>query len=171
MILEVGYANVSITDLCARIEMPRKAFYRYFDNKETALLALVEHTLAEYDGFNNKVPPEHRSLLSELEEYFKFWYKNRTLLDVFTQNNIFSILLNASINYPVGDMISIAKFLPEDDAQTQRQIFRFAICGLTLMMVDWYERGFKESFADMAKYACRAISKPLFPNLESLGFQ
>ncbi len=170
MINDIGYESITVTNLCRRMEMPRKAFYRYFDSKESVLDALIEHTLSEYRGFHTGVPPERRSLIAELEGYFKYWYERRALLDTFSKNNILSRLIDASLNYPVGDMINVAKFLPEDDTATRRQIFRFAICGLTVMMLDWYKRGFQESFSGMAKYACRMLSRPLFPDLASLGF-
>ncbi len=170
MMRSTDYSDISITDLCEKMGIPRKAFYRYFDSKDDVIDAILDHMFQEYKGFHTGVPPERRSLTAELEEYFKFWYKNRALLDAFTKNKMLARLMDTSINYPVGSMISVAKFLPEDNEQTRRQVFRFAICGLTLMMIDWYERGFTESFYDMANYACRTLSKPLFPELERLGF-
>lgn len=171
MMKETDYSSISITDLCARIPMPRKAFYRYFDTKDDALDALLMHTLAEYQGFHNGTPPKQRSLVSELEEYFKFWLEKRDFLDAFAKSNILGRLIETSIHYPVGDMISVAKFLPDEVEDMRGQIFRFAICGLSLMMIDWYRGGYAQSASFMAKAACRMLSVPLFPALSELGFQ
>ena len=46
------FDDISITELCEFVGMPRKSFYRYFDSKEDALEALIDHTLGEYTGFN-----------------------------------------------------------------------------------------------------------------------
>ena len=170
MMTEGDYASISITDLCNRLTMPRKAFYRYFDTKDDALNALLEHTLAEYEGFHSGVPPKQRSLVAELEGYFNFWYERRAFLDAFSKSNILGKLIETSIHYPVGDMISMAKFLPSEDENMRGHIFRFAICGLSLMMLDWYRGGFAQSSSYMAKAACRMLSRPLFPDLTELGF-
>ena len=45
------YEEITITEICERMSMPRKAFYRYFDSKEDALSALIDHSMAEYGGF------------------------------------------------------------------------------------------------------------------------
>ena len=36
------YEDISISDLCARLQIPRKSFYRYFTNKDGALFALID---------------------------------------------------------------------------------------------------------------------------------
>ena len=45
-----AYEDISVTLLCQSIDIPRKAFYRYFDTKEDALHALIDHTLNECDA-------------------------------------------------------------------------------------------------------------------------
>ncbi len=169
MICEVGYEDVTVTELCLRMGLQRKTFYRYFDSKDAAFSALVEHTLSEYSGFHKDVRRGQRSLTAELEEYFKFWYKNRALLDVFAKNDLLARLMEISINYPVSDRISIKKFFREEDDATLQHMLRFAIGGLNTIMLDWYKRGFNESFSTMAGYACRALSRPLFPDLSIFG--
>ena len=78
---EKKYEEITITELCDRMEMPRKAFYRYFDSKDDALIALIDHSMSEYMGFSvDRSGETRRSLVSELEEYFKFWYQKRDLL-------------------------------------------------------------------------------------------
>ena len=43
------YEEISISDLCDRLEIPRKSFYRYFSSKDGALAALLDHTLMEFE--------------------------------------------------------------------------------------------------------------------------
>ena len=45
------YEDISISDLCDRMGIPRKSFYRYFSGKEGALAALIDHTLMEFEQF------------------------------------------------------------------------------------------------------------------------
>ena len=45
------FDEISVSDLCDEIGIPRKSFYRYFSGKDGALYALIDHTLLTYDGF------------------------------------------------------------------------------------------------------------------------
>ena len=42
-----SYEKIALTDLCQKLGVPRKTFYRYFPTKEDCLLALIDHTLAD----------------------------------------------------------------------------------------------------------------------------
>ena len=165
-----SYYEISITELCEKLAMPRKTFYRYFDSKEDALYALIEHTMSEYQSFPASPGQDGvRTLASEIENYYKFWICHKPLLDVLSKNNMLEKILEVSVSFPVKDMVSLQKFLPDDSEWAREKIFKFAVCGLCFQMIDWYKSGFKTSISDMARISCRTLSKPLFPNLEQLG--
>ena len=165
-----AYSEISITELCEKLSMPRKTFYRYFDSKEDALYALIEHTMSEYQSFPAAPNQDGlRTLTSEIENYYKFWICHKPLLDVLSKNNMLEKLIEVSVSFPVKDMVSLQKFLPDDSEWAREKIFKFAVCGLCFQMIDWYKSGFKTSIADMARISCRTLSKPLFPNLDKLG--
>lgn len=167
---EKKYEEITITELCDRMEMPRKAFYRYFDSKDDALIALIDHSMSEYAGFSvDRSGETRRSLVSELEEYFKFWYQKRDLLAALDRSGLIGNLIERTVNYPINDRILIAKFLPNDDSATREIIFKFAFSGLVYTMINWYRNGFAVTTRDMAKSACRMLREPLFPTLSDGG--
>ena len=51
------YEEISVSDLCDRLSIPRKAFYRYFSGKEGALLSLIDHTLMTFHAFHPASAP------------------------------------------------------------------------------------------------------------------
>ena len=164
------YEDISITELCQRMDMPRKAFYRYFDSKEDALYALIDHSMSDYSGFTvDRSCETARSLTSELEEYFKFWYAKRDFLDALDRSGLMGTLIERTINYPVNDRVSIVKFLPHEDDMTREKVLKFAFSGLVYTMIGWYREGFKPSAREMAKIACRMFREPLFPGLDEIG--
>ena len=166
------YETISVTALCEKMDMPRKAFYRYFDSKDDALQALIEHTMGEYTSLGAAWDETgHRSLRLELEQFFTFWQKNRDMLDALDHSALLGKLVHISSGFPVKDMISLEKFLPNEPTWTRPHIFKFAICGLISMMLDWYEGGFSSSSAEMSALACRMLAHPLFPNLAALGIR
>lgn len=164
------YEDITITELSDRMNMPRKAFYRYFDSKEDALCALIDHTMSEYSGFTvDRSGDPHRSLRRELEEYFKFWISKKHLLTALDRSGLVGTLIERNISYPVSDVIMLEKFLPKEDREMSEYIFKFAFSGLVYTMINWYREGFKTSTSDMARIACRMLREPLFPNLLQFG--
>ena len=67
------FDEISVSDLCDRLGIPRKSFYRYFSSKDGALHALYDHTLMEFyetgsiDGLRGGTPA------GDLERLFGFW--------------------------------------------------------------------------------------------------
>lgn len=164
------YAEISITELCESLNMPRKTFYRYFDGKEDTLYALIEHTMSEYQSFSPTPRADGaRTLMGEIENYYKFWICHKPLLDALSKNDLLEKIFEVSVNFPVNDMVSLSKFLPNDSEWARERIFKFAVCGLCFQMIDWYKSGFGTSISDMARISCRTLSKPLFPDLDKLG--
>lgn len=165
-----SYSEISITELCKNLGMPRKTFYRYFESKEDTLYALIEHTMNEYQYFfTDSGRDGKRTLSGEIGNYYKFWICHKPLLDALYKNNMLEKIMEVSINFPVNDMVNIKKFLPDDTDWAREKIFRFAICGLCFQMIDWYRDGFKVSIEDMSKLSCRMLSRALFPNLDRHG--
>ena len=165
-----SYEDITITELCERMDMPRKSFYRYFDSKEDALHALIDHSMSDYSGFSvDRSGETARSLTRELEEYFKFWYKKRDFLDAIDRSGLMGTLIERTINYPVGDRVHMAKFLPNEDELSRDKVFKFAFSGLVYTMIAWYRDGFAESTHDMAKISCRMLREPLFPGIFAAG--
>lgn len=166
------YDEITITELCERMNMPRKAFYRYFDSKEDALSALIDHSMSEYNGFMvDRSAETNRSLTLELEEYFLFWYEKRELLSALDKSGLIGNLIERTVNYPIGDRIVIARFLPDDNDKVREIIFKFAFSGLVYTMIGWYRNGFDVSTREMAETACRLFREPLFPNLKNIGIE
>lgn len=160
------YDEITITELCEKIKIPRKAFYRYFDSKDDALSAMIDHSMSEYVGFTaDRSGETKRSLTNEIEEYFKFWYGKRDLLSALDKSGLIGNLIERTVNYPIGDRILISKFLPDDDDKSRERIFKFAFSGLVYTMINWYRNGFNATTRDMAQSACRMLREPLFPTL------
>ncbi len=167
LMMTKSFDSITVTELCEELDMPRKAFYRYFDGKESTLKGLIEHSLAEFNGGARSDGP--RSLHKELEGFFIFWQDKRDLLTVLEKNGLIGMVLDASVSFPINNMVSLGRLLPDDDEQSRRPIFRFAIGGLISIMLDWYHEGFRASVPDMARLAVRILTKPPFPSLDTLG--
>lgn len=163
-----SFEDITISDLCQQLGIPRKSFYRYFSSKDGALHALIDHTLMEYEQFNAARPADSRSLNRDLETYFLFWLEKKPFLDALAKNGISGLLFERSLKYVSSETVLPSRLLNGEAMRMRKHVISFTICGLMTMMLQWYTDGYKETPAEMAAIASRLITMPLFPNANTL---
>ncbi|MBO4979094.1 MAG: TetR/AcrR family transcriptional regulator [Clostridia bacterium] len=166
---EKHYDDIRITELCERFGMPRKAFYRYFDSKDGALHALIEHTYLTYSGFTPEGSQKKRTLREEMQYFFSFWLSQKRFLDALNKSNLLPKILEVSLGFPINEYLIVSKFLPNESSWARSQIFKFTMGGLLLLMLDWYKDGFKTDVTVMADIAARILESQLFSRLNDIG--
>ncbi len=168
VMLSRRYDEISVSDLCDCLEIPRKSFYRYFSSKDGALHALIDHTLMGFEGFT--VPYRRgvrRTLNGELEGFFQFWVEHKTLLDALARSGMSGVLIERSISHALSETVMPSRFLPKDSKEMQKQVTMFGVCGLMSMVITWHHEGYPRSAGEMARIAARLLEQPLFPNADS----
>lgn len=168
MMSRVHYDDITVTDLCAELNMPRKAFYRYFDDKESALDCIIAHKLSEFP-MSQAAPQLPRLLHRELESFFEFWLKNRAIIEVLDKNGKITKIMDMSLRFPLETVVSMDRLLPGEEDGMREKIYRFAISGLISLVIDWYKEGFKSPAADISRIAVRLLTKAPFPTLSQFG--
>lgn len=164
---ECSYEQISVSDLCDRCGIPRKAFYRYFSGKDGALYALIDHTLLQYEGFQVAEPGvEMRSYQSDLERFFRFWLQQKPLLDALKRSNISGVLVSRAIEHATSDVGIPVRFLPQRDRAARRHAIMFGVCGLMSMVLDWHESGYELSPREMSVIAAKLLTEPLFGRVD-----
>ena len=161
------FDDISISDLCDRMGIPRKSFYRYFSGKEGALYALLDHTLMEFEPYMMGVDASGgRTMQRDLKTFFCFWLERRDLLDVLILSNLSGMLIERSTAYALTDDVLPSRFLPNDSRKVQKQITMFVVCGLMSMVLAWHSEGFATAPREMAEIAVRILSQPLFRGVD-----
>lgn len=163
------YEEISVSDLCKQIGIPRKAFYRYFSGKDGALYALIDHTLLEYESL--QIPENSnqiRNYHTDLERFFRFWILHKPLLDALKRSNITGILVTRSIEHAMSDVGMPSRFLRRDEQTARQHAVMFGVCGLMSMVLDWHNTGYELSTKQMAKIAAKLLTEPLFTYSENL---
>ena len=165
MMNQQRYEEITVSEFCSHVGIPRKAFYRYFSSKDGALYALIDHTMLEYVGF--RTPSDTRdlnNLIQELEGFYQFWLNQKSILDALKFSGLIGVMLERAIE-SIDQMMVQKKPRPGDTEFAQRHITRFAISGIMIMMVNWHNEGFLESPREMAELTARLVTKPLLPYL------
>lgn len=163
IMLRCRYEEISVSDLCQQLDIPRKSFYRYFSGKDGALHALLDHTLMEYETFPGSYRDgQSRSLEKDLERFFLFWLHHRPLLDALEKNKMSPILIQCCIESAMNGQLIPRRFLRTEDSETLEGVILFTICGLMTMVLHWHHSGYPQPAVVMAKTAVRLLSQPLF---------
>ena len=165
------YDDISVCEISDFAKIPRKAFYRYFENKEGILQALILHILQGYEEYSQTSTVKKRTIKNELERFFSFWITEprKTLLKALIKSNLIDTMLKFNKGLPLAYFMDMKKFFPDDEPMVAKNILNFTISGLMSIMIEWFENGYKETPEEMATLACRLIEQPLFKNLESIG--
>ena len=160
------YEDISISDLCERMEIPRKSFYRYFAGKDGALQALIDHTLMEFESvaLADRMG-KSRNIYLDMESFFRFWIEKKEFLDAMERSGLGGLLVNRAVAFSLTDDVLPSRFLPNDNRTMQRHVTMFGVCGLMSMALNWHDTGYELPVEEMARIAVRMISQPLFPGL------
>ncbi len=150
------FDEISISDLCDRLGVPRKSFYRYFSGKEGALHGLIDHTLERYEL------TVEQGVQQELIHYFRFWREQKPLLDALQRSDLYDVLVLRAVNYTIRE----SRIQSYDGQMGQREYaLLFSISGLMAMVIHWHQTGYREPVQQMARMANHVLSRPLLEEI------
>lgn len=168
MMNQQRYEDITVSELCSHMGIPRKAFYRYFSSKDGALYALIDHTMLEYEQYRTPQSlVDEQALLGEMEHFYQFWLRQKHILDAMEFSGLSGVLLERAISAIETGLVPKRQADRENEF-AQRQIIRFAVSGLMIMMVNWHHDGYRESPREMADLTVRMVTRPLLPYLAEL---
>ena len=160
------YEEITVSDLCEQLNIPRKSFYRYFSGKDGALHALIDHTLLEYEWFQPEKGRQPRSYQKELERFFRFWLERKPLLEALDHSDICGTLVMRSIQHALSDAGVLEQYLNQKDRQIRHHATMFWVCGLMSMVLSWYKNGFDLSVQQLGEIAAELVTQPLCSMVE-----
>lgn len=157
------FEDISVSELCDQMGIPRKSFYRYFSNKDGALLALLDHSLMEFEQTAELSHAKGATGAKvDMERFFLFWYEKKELLEALMRSRLSGMLVERATHHALHEHL-MPGYLVSKDPQTQEMAMTFMICGLLSMVMQWQQNGYRETPAQMAQIAHMMLSKPLIP--------
>ena len=158
------FEEISVSDLCDRLNIPRKSFYRYFSSKDGALFALLDHTLMEFydtgsiEGLRGGTPT------NDLERFFLFWRNHRSLMDAVLRSNLGGMLVERAVSLAKQEELMPGYVRDWEDAMKDVAM-SFVVCGLMSMVMQWHREGYRIPTEQMARAAVTMLSRPLIPTI------
>lgn len=154
------YDDITVSQLCQHLQIPRRVFYRYFSGKDGALYALIDHTLGDFFVQPQTTPQRESTALGDLDLFFHFWYDRKALLDALHNSGLSGLLVERTNAFSLQE-----GFMPKQfknvSAQVQSVAMAFALCGLMSMILQWHRSGFALSPREMTQLATTMLTKPL----------
>ena len=158
MMLEKRFDDISISDLCQRQQIPRKAFYRYFSGKDGALFALLDHTMLEF--FTKDLGSADHNAMGDLKHFFLFWHTHRDLLEALERSRLSGIIIERATILAQQEKLMPRKILSWS-ADLQGVAMAFAISGLMAMVFQWHHQRYQTSADEITQAAAALLTKPL----------
>ena len=158
------FEEISVSDLCDRLNIPRKSFYRYFSSKDGALFALLDHTLMEFydtgsiEGLRGGTP------INDLKRFFLFWKNQKKLLNAVLYSNLGGVLVERAVSLAKQEEL-MPGYVRDWEDTLKDVAMGFVVCGLMSMVFQWYKDGYNPSSAQVAEAAIRMLSRPLIPGV------
>ncbi len=160
---QMRYPDITVKDICQKAQIPRRTFYRYFDNKESVLLAVVEHILNECSlevmlEFNAGFDAMKESLIRN----FRYWQgPARRRLDLLLDNGLSGEMMHCALRWLETERIG----LPRPSGVSEKEIeitTMVGTAGFFTLLLYWRKNEYRETAEEMADYALRILSEPLF---------
>lgn len=164
LLCECPYAQVTVSALCRRAGVPRKAFYRYFDGKDDVLDAVVDRQFALYESFSAERSADGAvTAEAELTRFFRFWKENRIILEALRRSGIVDVVVCRIVDRLCEGTSWTYRLACAHPCPERRTVLVFLIEGLFAVVMDWARRGFDRSERELAAETARILTRPIFP--------
>ena len=152
---ENKFENITVTDLCQHLDLPRRSFYRYFHDMEDVLDSLLHNTFQEMAIAKGKLT------IGMLEKYYDFWFHQKDLLSALAYSGMHSKVSQYALKYTDSEWMKEYLAAEEFGMDLDNEMNLFVISGLSSLLISWHAEGFQKTPGQMARIAYRMLSKPL----------
>lgn len=154
LMLHKPFDEITVTELCCSLSLPRRSFYRYFRDLPDVLDSLLEHT------FQDMMVSPHPMRMEEFEANFRYWRDHQRILDALGRSRMVQKLHEYTARYT--DVSTIRNYLrPGEKLEMSREASVFVITGFIALVIDWHADGFRKSPEDMARIAWKLLFSPI----------
>ena len=152
LMLRRTFDEITVTDLCRHLELPRRSFYRYFRD---VLDSLMEHTFQDMVIGGRPLNPE------VFAENYRFWIERRELLDALRRSGQIQRLYDFVLRYASDESIREYLTPAEDSLDLSREANTYIVSGFISLVIAWHADGFRRSPEEMAKISWRLLFTPI----------
>ncbi len=147
------YEDISVALLCREARISRVAFYQYFDTKDDALDALLDHTLQEAMAF----PFPQTGDPQELHRFVRYWPQHPQLLRVLGQNRLESRLAQRCLALIRSEEPVWCRSLKRRAGECWELHLGLLVEGTCTVLFGWQRQGFHTAPDQVAQLICKVM--------------
>ena len=155
------YSQITVGDICLKVGLSRKSFYRYFSNKEHCLHSLLDHCILEATVSCIADTPGDHSTTHAFERYFTCWKQMSPLLDALCQNQLATVLLERAMVCMTRSDMEFTSYFPANQANDFHEQLLFIVCGTLGLVINWHLSGYQKTVEEMAGILDRLLARTL----------
>ena len=156
----IPYRDVTISGFCTHMNIPRKAFYRYFNTREGALLALIDHRLEDMARSLQGVKSKD-SVLKNMEAFLHRFMEQKPFLDILKENDLHSLMIKRAIIKAMDGSIFPLHLTADLSNYVHRQGVLMTISGMFTVLLSWHDSGFACPVKHMAEIIYTITTQPI----------
>lgn len=159
MLKNYSLNEVSVTDLTKAAKIPRKAFYRYYDNIDDVCCFIIDYLIEkeQIQVWKDYVPNQSDDK-QYLIKWLSFWKENRSVMPLLKERKYYRYLVTTiMIRMNDGEIEDIR----ERTADPRMVRHYFVTNGAMALLECWERNGYKVSEREMAELIIELLSKPL----------
>lgn len=160
-LLHTPYRSVSVSDICQRVGISRKAFYNYYRDKDACFCAVIRRKLRESMLRTTTDIPDDATMLQATTTMLNYWKEQKDFLDMIVRNQLLHFLLMESIQHTLHEEGSVLDLLSTSEVKSDEDILACYMSSQITLLLQWYQRNFDTPAEEMAKKYLRIIHAPM----------
>lgn len=160
MLAEQRFREVQISDLCRKAEIPRKAFYRYFDTKEDVISCLAEHALDESSDGRDMVEQGLKYGEGMGVHIFRYWKEHQELFNALTDQDALGIFVTTYMRMIITNELGLNRVAPGHESR--QAVALFAAHGFIALLLQWKYSGFQRSPEELGRMFNQILTQPMY---------
>ena len=138
MMKKTKYQDITVTDLCKQMEIPRKTFYRYYGILDDVLYAIIDDALTE--SFMSL------EVNQDLDGFFGYWKKKKELLEVLEKNGLSTLLIDR-----IYQLLNEKEDLNIQFGTVDYLRYTGYVAAIMSILLAWYHAGMKQSVEEVSE--------------------
>lgn len=163
MLGEMPFDKITVQDLCLRAGLPRRSFYRYFENKKDVLDYVLLEMMQECVLYSMEVLPESGELGDVFYQFFTYWKEQKAGWLRFLRANHLEIALIRMFHEWLFEERRIRYMKKGISEAHLKTALTFALGGIMMILFQWAEDGYQTDPKELAKYASSVLTHSLYP--------
>ncbi len=161
MLLAAPIGEITISDLCTRLGITRKVFYRHFRDKEDCLCSIMDNVIRDSLVSTIRNIPHLQMSLESAAVIVEYWKDQKGFLDILLRDHLLELFM--------ARVFVLAR--QEDETMFQRMDNALMACDSDIMgcfltchyalILQWHARRYDTPVEEMAKKYLRITQYPL----------